>query len=163
MRCPFCGENDDKVIDSRAADAGRSVRRRRECLKCSKRFTTYERAEDNVRLTVVKKDKTRVPYDRAKLLSGLEKACYKRPVSAEKLARLVDEVEEELLKRGEREVEAAEIGRIVSNRLKHIDKVAYVRFASVYKDFKDIDDLLDEVHEMLAAAAAEQPGQGKLF
>jgi len=161
MRCPFCGQDRDRVIDSRASDAGRSIRRRRECEACHKRFTTYEHVEENSKLAVVKKDGSRVPYSRDKVLEGVSKACYKRPVSAEQMGKLVDEVEEEIF-RGEREVEAVLIGRAVADRLKRIDQVAYVRFASVYKQFRDIDDLLDEVRDLLENEP-ESPGQGKLF
>lgn len=163
MRCPFCGDNNDKVIDSRAADTGRVIRRRRECLACRKRFTTYEHIEPSPRLSVVKKDGTRVPYDRLKMQGGLEKACYKRPVSAEIMQQIVDEVEEEIFRRDEREIDAIAIGRAVAERLKGIDQVAYVRFASVYKQFRDLDDMLDEVRELLESAQPEPPGQGRLF
>ena len=163
MRCPFCGDNNDKVIDSRAADTGRVIRRRRECLACRKRFTTYEHIEPSPRLSVVKKDGTRVPYDRLKIQGGLEKACYKRPVSAELIQQIVDEVEEEIFRRDEREIDAIAIGRAVAERLKGIDQVAYVRFASVYKQFRDLDDMLDEVRELLESAQPEPPGQGRLF
>ncbi len=163
MRCPFCGANDDKVIDSRAADEGRVIRRRRECLGCKRRFTTYEHVESTVKLAVIKKDGTRVPYDRHKILSGLEKACYKRPVSVEALAQLVDHVEETLVKTHDREVPAVEIGRVIAERLRQVDQVAYVRFASVYKQFRDLDDLLDEVREVLESSATDPPEQGKLF
>jgi len=163
MRCPFCGDNNDKVIDSRAADTGRVIRRRRECLACRKRFTTYEHIEPSPRLSVVKKDGTRVPYDRLKIQGGLEKACYKRPVSAELMQQIVDEVEEEIFRRDEREIDAIAIGRAVAERLKGIDQVAYVRFASVYKQFRDLDDMLDEVRELLESAQPEPPGQGRLF
>lgn len=163
MRCPYCGQDNDKVIDSRATDEGQAIRRRRECLACHKRFTTYEHVERAIRLTVIKKDGTRVPYDRDRIRAGVEKACYKRSVSADDLNRLVDEVEEALYRKGEREVQAIEIGRLVSERLRRLDRVAYVRFASVYKQFKDIDDLIDEVREMLANPSVDVPGQGKLF
>lgn len=163
MRCPFCGDNNDKVIDSRAADTGRVIRRRRECLACRKRFTTYEHIEPSPRLSVVKKDGTRVPYDRLKMQGGLEKACYKRPVSAELMQQIVDGVEEEIFRRDEREIDAIAIGRAVAERLKGIDQVAYVRFASVYKQFRDLDDMLDEVRELLESAQPEPLGQGRLF
>ncbi|MEX0775393.1 MAG: transcriptional regulator NrdR [Phycisphaeraceae bacterium] len=162
MRCPYCAQDNDKVIDSRASDGGRAIRRRRTCLACKKRFTTYEHVEQNTRLTVIKRDGTRVPFDRERILAGVEKACYKRPVAAEQMGKLVDEVEEEVFRRGERELESAEIGRLVANRLKDLDQVAYVRFASVYKQFRDLDDLLDEVREMLAHQP-DSPSQGKLF
>jgi len=163
MRCPYCGENNDKVIDSRATDEGRAIRRRRQCEICDKRFTTRELVESQVRLHVVKKDGARVPFDRRKLMLGLEKACYKRPVSAEKLEQLIDQVEEELLSRHERDIAAAEIGRVLSEQLKGLDQVAYVRFASVYKQFRDLDDFLDEVRDVLASAPPDSPQQGRLF
>jgi transcriptional repressor NrdR len=163
MRCPYCGQDNDKVIDSRAAEQGRSIRRRRECLACDKRFTTYETVEAATRLTVIKKDGTRVPYDRAKMYLGLERASYKRPVSSEQLQRIVDEVEEEIFKRGQREVDAVEIGHLLALRLKRVDQVAYVRYASVYKQFRDLDDLLEEVREVIEGSQPEPPGQGKLF
>ncbi len=162
MYCPFCGKNKDKVIDSRASDGGKVIRRRRECLECHKRFTTYERVEETVRLTVIKKDGARAPYDRTKILNGLQKACYKRPVSVEQLDALMDEVEEDLFRRGEREVGAQTIGEVVSDKLKRLDQVAYVRFASVYKEFRDLDDLLDEVRDVLASPPPPRE-QGKLF
>lgn len=163
MRCPFCDEDDGKVIDSRATNKERSIRRRRQCLACGKRFTTREHVESSVRVRVVKKDRSRVPYDRRKLLAGLEKACYKRPVSAEVLEQLVEQVEEELFSRPEREIDAMLIGRVVANHLKTLDRVAYVRFASVYKQFRDLDDFLDEVRNVLEADSADAPNQGKLF
>ena len=163
MRCPFCGEDNDKVVDSRAADEGRSTRRRRHCLACRKRFTTREQVETVVRMHVIKKDGSRVPYDRRKLLYGLEKACYKRPLGTQALEQFIDEVEEELFSRNERELDATEIGRIMAERLKDFDQVAYVRFASVYKQFRDLDDLLDEVREVLETAIPDIPAQGRLF
>ena len=163
MRCPYCGTNDNKVIDSRAADEGRVIRRRRECLGCHTRFTTYEKPESTVRMQVIKKDGTRVPYLRDKIISGLEKACYKRPVSAEMIEQLVDQVEEELFGTHDREIEADEIGREISVRLKTLDQVAYVRFASVYKQFRDLDDFLDEVREVLESTTPDRPEQGQLF
>ena len=163
MQCPFCKTKDARVVDSRETDGGAAIRRRRQCAQCHRRFTTYERAQTSVRVTVVKKDGSRVPYDRSKILTGLEKACYKRPVSAEKLEQLIDQVEEELLGRHEREIAAAEIGRALSERLKGLDQVAYVRFASVYKQFRDLDDFLDEVRDVLESAPPDSPQQGKLF
>lgn len=164
MRCPYCGQNDDKVIDSRATDEGRAIRRRRVCQQCGKRFTTYEHVEETTRLWVIKKDGTRVPLERQKMLAGLEKACYKRPVSPQQLRQIVEEVEEELYKRHEREVEAAEIGRLLAQRLKDVDQVAYVRFASVYKEFRDLDDLLQEVRDVLESSKTAPPtNQGRLF
>ncbi len=164
MRCPFCNDNDDKVIDSRSSDGGRVVRRRRQCLSCDKRFTTYEHIEANSRLAVIKRDGTRVPYDRQKVMAGLEKACYKRPVRVEQLQKLIEAMEEQLFHANLREVESIDIGRAIGERLKHVDKVAYVRYASVYKAFKDIDDLLDEVREVIESSAPpEPPEQGRLF
>ena len=163
MRCPYCNEDNDKVVDSRATEDGRSIRRRRECQACAKRFTTREHVEAHSRLNVVKRDGTRVPYQRAKILTGLEKACYKRPVSAEQMQQLVEEVEEQIFHQYDREVEAIEIGRAVADRLKQLDRVAYVRFASVYKQFRDLDDLLDEVRDVLESGDTDSPDQGKLF
>ena len=162
MLCPFCGANDDKVIDSRSADAGKVIRRRRECLKCERRFTTYERVEEAVKLMVVKKDGSRVPYSRTKLIKGVEQACYKRKISSERIAALVDNVEEEMFREYEREIEAVNIGSLVSDRLKNLDQVAYVRFASVYKQFRDLDDLLDEVRDVMTRPP-DPKNQGKLF
>lgn len=162
MLCPYCETDDDKVVDSRATDGGRAIRRRRQCLKCGKRFTTYEHVEAQHRLMVIKRDGSRVPYDRAKITDGLEKAAYKRPISAEEIERLVEGVEEDLFKRYDKEVASLEIGRRVAEHLKLVDHVAYVRFASVYKQFRDLDDFLDEVRDVLDGTP---PGrdQGSLF
>lgn len=165
MRCPFCEAEKEslKVIDSRTCDSGKSIRRRRECLKCSKRFTTYERIEEHVRLTVVKRDGTRVPWDRTKILTGLERACFKRPVPEGELARVVEEVEDEVFKSHDREVLTTFIGQLVSDKLRRIDQVAYVRFASVYRQFKTLEELVDEARAVLDAKRFEDPQQGKLF
>jgi transcriptional repressor NrdR len=164
MRCPFCDADNDKVIDSRAADGGRMIRRRRLCLSCERRFTTYERVEDTIKLMVIKRDGSRVPYDRTKILRGLEQACYKRPVPAEQLQQLVEQVEEELHRNYDREVSSADIGRVVTERLKQVDQVAYVRFASVYKQFQDAEDLLDEVRQVIDSARhGDSANQPKLF
>lgn len=164
MRCPYCREDKDKVIDSRSADDGCAVRRRRECLACGKRFTTYEQFDQKARLWVIKKDGTRVPYDPQKVLEGLQKACYKRPVSTQVMSQMADQVHELLLKQGRREVDAVEIGQAIAERLKRVDQVAYVRFASVYKRFRDIDDLLEEVREVIESSPDEDgPDQGTLF
>lgn len=163
MRCPFCDQDKDKVVDSRASDGGRTIRRRRECLACGKRFTTREAVEETVRMTVIKRDGSRVPFDPRKILAGLEKACFKRPVSAVQLEELVASVEEELFRSGEREIPGEKIGQIVSSRLKDIDQVAYVRFASVYKQFRDLDDLLEEVRDVIEHNEQKTPGQGELF
>jgi transcriptional repressor NrdR len=163
MKCPYCSADDDRVLDSRSTDAGKAIRRRRECLSCKKRFTTYEHVEANVRLAVIKKDGTRVPYDRDKMLKGLQMACYKRPVTAEAMQKLIDEVEEDLFRRFDRELESVEIGKLIAERLKALDQVAYVRFASVYKHFRDLDDLLEEVRDVLQTTDQDRPEQGKLF
>jgi transcriptional repressor NrdR len=163
MRCPFCKEDDDKVIDSRSTDNGRCIRRRRRCLKCSRRFTTYERAEDAIRLAVIKRDGSRVPYDRSKMLEGIQHAAYKRPVTAERLERVVDEVEEFLVASFEKEVSSQTIGEKIATVLRRVDKVAYVRFASVYRQFEDVGDFIDEAQDVIERAADEVPGQGSLF
>jgi len=163
MQCPFCKVDRDKVIDSRAAEAGRVIRRRRECLECQKRFTTYERVEETVKLMIIKKDGARVPYDRLKVIAGLQKACYKRPLSSEMLDRLVLAVEEDLFKNFEREVTSVFIGESVSRRLRSLDQIAYVRFASVYRAFEDVGEFLDEVKDVLDTASHESPGQQELF
>lgn len=164
MRCPFCGKDEDKVIDSRSAEQGKVIRRRRECLVCSRRFTTYERVEEAVKLAVVKRDGSRVPYDRQRLLVGLEKACYKRPVSAARLQQLVEEIEDELFRTYDKEVVSSDIGQLVSDKLKLVDRVAYVRYASVYKQFRDIEDLLEEVKDVMNSKQLDAgPAQGKLF
>jgi transcriptional repressor NrdR len=161
VRCPFCREDQDKVIDSRSSDAGRVIRRRRECLACKRRFTTYEKTGDSIKLHVVKKDKSRVPYDRDKIIVGLQKACYKRPVSAEQIQQIADKTEEDIFRRFEREVTSAFIGECVMKHLRDVDKVAYIRFASVYREFKDAGELLDEVSK--AIQESESTEQLKLF
>lgn len=164
MICPYCGEDNDKVIDSRATEGGRSIRRRRECLACEKRFTTYEHVEQTNKLYVIKSDRTRVPYDRDRALSGLQKACYKRPISAEQQIAIVEDLEEELFRQNLREIESLEIGKALAERLKKVDHVAYVRFASVYKQFRDVEDFVSEVRELLQSTdGPDLPEQGKLF
>lgn len=143
MRCPFCGSFEDKVIDSRMTKDG-AIRRRRECLKCNSRFTSYERVEDPMPL-VIKKDGGREPYDRQKILTGLKKACEKRPISIEVLEEVISKIEKKLIGMGVKEIQSSWIGEEVVTALKDIDKVAYVRFASVYRQFKDINDLIHEV------------------
>ncbi len=162
MRCPFCKGDDDKVIDSRASDGGRSVRRRRECLRCGRRFTTYERVED-IRLAVIKRDGSRMPYDRSKLLAGLQRASYKRPISAERMEQIVDEVEEAIFSQHDREVSSQVIGEKLAAVLRRVDKVAYVRFASVYRQFEDVGDFIEEAREVLERSAEDVPGQTQLF
>lgn len=144
MKCPFCGNLEDKVIDSRTSREGEAIRRRRECLKCGKRFTSYERVDDILPM-VVKKDGRRESFDRIKVLSGLKKACEKRPISIDTLEGVVDSIEKKLINLGTREVPSTWIGEEVMNSLRETDKVAYVRFASVYRQFKDINELMDEV------------------
>lgn len=149
MRCPFCKEDNDKVVDSRSSDSGRVTRRRRQCLNCRRRFTTYEKIGESTKLHVVKKDNLRVPYDRDKLISGLQKACYKRPISAEQIQGIADKVEENIFREFDREVLSAFIGESVMKHLRGVDKVAYIRFASVYREFKDADELIDEVRHAI--------------
>src|SRR5205814_3843657 len=165
MRCPFCDADKEslKVIDSRTCEGGRSIRRRRECTKCDKRFTTYERIEDPIRLIVIKKDGRRVPWDRTRIVAGLERACFKRPVPESELLRIVDEVEEEVFKTHDREVPSTLIGAMVTDRLRRLDQVAYVRFASVYRQFKTLEELMDEARAVLDAKRFEDPSQGRLF
>ncbi len=164
MRCPYCHDDNDKVIDSRATDGGKAIRRRRECVACGKRFTTYEHVERNNRIMVIKKDDSRVPYDRQKVLGGLEKACYKRPIAAATLEKMVDEIEEKLFQSGRREVAAIDIGRMVAERLKRLDPVAYIRFASVYMQLRNLDDLMDEAREVQQQVTPPiGPDQGQLF
>lgn len=148
MKCPYCAHLEDKVVDSRSSNEGRSIRRRRECLKCQRRFTTYEYVEE-IPLMVVKKDGRREPFDRKKILSGVIKACEKRPVPIEKLEELVNSIERTLQKKFEKEVSAAQIGELIMERLRDLDEVAYVRFASVYRQFKDIDQFMKEVKDLL--------------
>ena len=165
MRCPFCDADKEslKVIDSRTCDGGRSIRRRRQCLNCSKRFTTYERIEDPIRLTVVKKDGRRMPWDRDKILVGLERACFKRPVPKSELVRIADEVEEETFKTHDREVPTTFVGQLVAEKLRRLDQVAYVRFASVYRQFKTVEELIEEAKAVIDAKRFEDPDQGNLF
>ena len=148
MRCPFCANAESKVIDSRPADEGASIRRRRECLACHKRFTTYEMME-SLPLMVVKKDGSRQSFDRNKVLSGLIRACEKRPVSFDTLENIVNEVEQSLQNELKQEISSAEIGELVMDKLKKVDQVAYVRFASVYRQFKDIDTFMAELNKLL--------------
>ena len=148
MKCPFCGETDSKVIDSRPAEDGSSIRRRRQCNGCKKRFTTYEKVE-TIPLIVIKKDNNREPYDRQKIVSGILRSCHKRPISADQINRLVDEIETEIFNREDREIPAQEIGEIVMSRLKDLDAVAYVLFASVYREFKDVNTFMDEIKKIL--------------
>ncbi len=161
MKCPFCKEDRDRVIDSRSSDGGRVIRRRRQCLMCKRRFTTYEKIGESFKLWVVKKDRSRVPYDRDKIIVGLQKACYKRPVSAEQIQQIADKVEEKIFKSFDKEVTSAFIGESVMEQLGKVDKVAYIRFASVYRDFRDAGELIKEVSEVIDNA--EPMGQPRLF
>jgi len=148
MKCPYCGTNRDKVVDSRSSNNGKNIRRRRQCLKCSKRFTTYEHFEE-MPLMVIKKDGRREPFDRNKILAGLTKACEKRPVSIEKVERVADAIEMQIQKDFEREVKASVIGELAMKHLHALDQVAYVRFASVYRQFKDINQFMKELKQLL--------------
>ena len=148
MKCPYCGYSESRVIDSRPTDEGERIRRRRECLKCAKRFTTYEVIE-NVPIVVIKKDKSRETFDRSKLLTGLLRACEKRPVSVDTLERIVDEIETLLQNSLDREVSSQRIGTYAMEKLKSVDEVAYVRFASVYRQFKDINSFMEELSKII--------------
>jgi transcriptional repressor NrdR len=153
MRCPFCGHEEDKVVDSRSSKDGKAIRRRRECLKCSERFTTYEYVE-NVSLTIIKNDQRREPYDRQKLMQGLVAACKKRPISMKKIESIVDKIEEQLEQLGKMEVPSTEIGKMVMLQLYELDEVAYIRFASVYRKFKDVSEFVLEVKEIASKSDA---------
>ncbi len=148
MKCPFCGHIEDKVIDSRSSNEDKSVRRRRECMKCKRRFTTYEYIEE-IPLMVIKKDGRREAFDRNKMISGILKACEKRPVSLEKVEALVDKVEKDLRESFDKEVKVQEVGELVMENLHQLDEVAYVRFASVYRQFKDINQFMKELKGLL--------------
>jgi transcriptional repressor NrdR len=164
MRCPFCkATNNDRVIDSRLTEGGNAIRRRRECLACGRRYTTKERVDEEAKLTVVKRDGTRVPFDRGKIVTGLRRACFKRPVPAEQIAALVGEVEEELMQLGRREVPAKLIGELVVGKLRHVDQIAYVRFASVYRNFQDVGEFIDEAKDVLERSVQHVSGQQDLF
>ena len=162
MICPYCTKDNDKVIDSRSSEAGRVIRRRRQCLECHKRFTTYERVEETVRLTVIKKDGSRVPFSRDNILKGVLAACGKRPIPEERKVRLVDEVEDELHRTFDREVESRVIGEMVAGKLRDLDEIAYVRFASEYYQFKNVGDIL-KTFEELSARVKDVKEQQRLF
>ena len=148
MKCPFCNHENTRVIDSRPAEDNNSIRRRRVCDECGKRFTTYEKIE-TIPLIIIKKDNNREAYDRSKIEAGVLRACHKRPVSAQQITTLVDEVENEIFNREEREIPSGTIGELVMNKLKDLEAVAYVRFASVYREFKDINTFMDELKKVL--------------
>ena len=148
MKCPFCGSDNTRVIDSRPADDNNSIRRRRQCDVCGKRFTPYEKVE-TVPLMIIKKDRTREAYDRSKLVNGLVQSCHKRPVTMDQIDACVDEIEGEIYNMGLREVESREVGNIVMDKIRDLDEVAYVRFASVYREFKDVNTFMDELKKLL--------------
>ncbi len=147
MKCPFCGKEDTRVIDSRPCDDNASIRRRRECDKCHKRFTTYERVEA-IPLVVIKKDQTREPYDRTKIESGIFRSCHKRPISISQINEMVDSIEAAIFAREDKEIPSSDIGQMVISKLKEIDSVAYVRFASIYQEFKDVDTFVDVIRKL---------------
>lgn len=148
MKCPYCGKDNTRVIDSRPADDGDSIRRRRECDSCAKRFTTYEKVE-TIPVIVIKKDNNRETYDRSKIEGGVIRACHKRPISAGQIEAMVDEIEAIIFNKEEREISTREIGELVMKKLKELDSVAYVRFASVYREFKDVNTFMDELKKIL--------------
>jgi len=150
MKCPFCSHLEDKVVDSRLSTDGEAIRRRRECEKCGRRFTSYERVEEIMPM-VVKKDGRREPFDRMKVLSGLKKACEKRPISMDTLEKVADEIEKKLLEGSDKEISTSAIGEEIMRRLQELDQVAYVRFASVYREFKDINEFVRELKDLLGA------------
>ena len=148
MKCPFCGDDNTRVIDSRPADDNEAIRRRRQCDECGKRFTTYEKVE-TIPLIVIKKDKNRETYDRSKIESGVVRSCHKRPVSVDQIEACVDEIENKIFNLGVRELESEKIGEIVMDQIRDLDQVAYVRFASVYRQFKDADTFMSELKKLL--------------
>lgn len=150
MKCPFCSAEDTRVIDSRPTDDNASIRRRRQCPVCNKRFTTYEKIE-TLPLIVIKKDNNREPYDRSKIEAGIVRSCHKRPISTAQITAVVDDIENTLFSREDREIPTMVIGELVMDHLKDLDPVAYVRFASVYREFKDIDTFMDEIKKILAS------------
>jgi len=161
MKCPFCGKDNDRVVDSRSASDGEMIRRRRECLECGRRYTTYEVVEQT-RLRVIKKDGSRVPFEREKILTGMLKACEKRPIPTERLEAIVTEIERDIYQNFEREVPVAYIGEAVMRHLKDLDKVAYVRFASVYREFQDLSDFQAEVERISGGEKRkEAPSEGQ--
>ncbi len=148
MKCPYCGHPEDKVVDSRSSRENDSIRRRRECLRCQRRFTTYEHIEE-IPLMVIKKNGQRQPFDRNKIMTGLLKACEKRPISAQRIESILDTVERALLKRHNKEVPSWQIGELIMKKLHSVDQVAYVRFASVYREFKDVSEFMKELKDLV--------------
>ncbi len=164
MRCPSCKEiNKDRVIDSRLTDGGKAIRRRRECGACNRRYTTKERVEDEARLTVIKKNGTRMPFDPERILRGMQLACYKRPISREALQKITDDVTDELARNFDREVPANVIGQYVCKHLQELDHIAYVRFASVYREFEDLEEMAKEIEIVRDTTTTRAPGQQTLF
>lgn len=162
MICPFCGHDDDRVIDSRSSEGGQAIRRRRECKACERRFTTYERVEETSRLMVIKRDGARQPFDREKILRGVQSACGKRPIPEEEKRRLVEEVEEGLYRDFDKEVESGEIGRRLAARLRDLDEIAYIRFASEYEKFTSVSDIMETI-EQLSGRVKDVKDQQRLF
>ncbi|MBS3734811.1 MAG: transcriptional regulator NrdR [Phycisphaerae bacterium] len=162
MQCPYCGHNDDKVVDSRSSEGGRSVRRRRECRSCSRRFTTYERPEEGIRQAVIKKDGSREPYNRQKLIDGLEKACYKRRIRQEQIRQIVERTEDAIFRGFDRDVPSTFIGDCVAGELQKLDKIAYIRFASVYQNYANVEDLIHEATDVQRSPVVG-PDQRDLF
>lgn len=163
MQCPFCKEQKDKVIDSRATEGGAVIRRRRQCGACRRRYTTYERIEDSPRLSVIKKDGTRVPYDRNKIAGGLQRACWKRPITADQMQTIVNDVEDQVFRQFDREVGSGRIGMLVAAALRQVDKVAYLRFASMYHEFQIVDEFIEEARDIIERERQDAPGQQDLF
>lgn len=155
MKCPFCHEDNDRVIDSRASQESFAIRRRRECLSCKRRYTTYERIEES-ELKVVKKDGVREPFNREKIRSGLSKACWKRPISDDQIVAIVAEIEQEIYDKYDSEINSRDLGGMLMERLSKLDQVAFVRFASVYREFKDVRDFVDELQPMLNNAGEDE-------
>lgn len=162
MQCPFCGQDNDRVVDSRSSEGGRVVRRRRQCEACNRRFTTYERAEEALRLTVIKTDGSRQPYDRQKVIVGLENACYKRAISDQQIRQIIEATEEDIFHAFDKEVPSSFIGDAVANHLRDVDKIAYIRFASVYRQFADVGELIHEANEVKGMPVVGSE-QGDLF
>ena len=164
MRCPSCRESfKDKVVDSRTTDGGEAIRRRRQCLVCGRRFTTKERIEGELRITVIKRNGDRVPYDRQKIIHGLRHACYKLPIDDSQIERVVDRIEEDIFERHDKEVHSDDIGECVVRRLRELNAVAYVRFMSVFRKFNDVTEFVEEIQSVRELAAATNPDQGALF
>ena len=164
MRCPACREtNNNKVIDSRMTEGGSAIRRRRVCQGCGRRFTTKERVEEELRLSVIKRSGQRAPYNRDKITHGVERACYKLPITDPQMAELVDRVEEELFKHHDREATTEQIGEYVGQQLRRLNQVAYVRFMSVYRQFNNVDEFVDEIREVRVRNAQDTPDQRNLF